>query len=59
VRRKNRELYLEQKVWSWSGEQHDVVVVEEEQGVTVAVGAKAAAAASRSARSTIPRSWSG
>jgi hypothetical protein len=59
VRKENRELYLEQNVWSWSGKQQDVVVVEEEQGVAVIVGAMATAAASRSERSTIPRSWSG
>jgi hypothetical protein len=35
------------------------VVVEDEQAISVVVGAKAAAAASRSARSTIPCSWSG
>jgi hypothetical protein len=59
VRKQNRELYLDQNVWSWSGKQQDVVVVEEEQGVAVIVGAMVTAAASRSERSTIPRPWSG
>jgi hypothetical protein len=52
--RKTESFTWNKRVWSWSGEHHDAVVVKDEQAVAVIVGEKAATIASRSVRSTIP-----
>jgi hypothetical protein len=50
--RKTESFTWNKRVWSWLGEQRDAVMVGEEQAVALVVGAKAAAAASRSVRIT-------